>query len=168
MEKPFLKVKKLNEDAIIPSKRDEDAGYDLYGQFKEDNVILMPGELILIPTGISIEFPRDWVFYIAERSGAGSKGIARRCGVIDSGYRGEIMVATNNTSNKPIIFFKDEHSVEEKLKEANLEKDKVILYPQSKGIAQGMLLYCPHVEIEEVHDLADSVRGDGAWGSSGK
>ena len=168
MEKPFLKVKKLNENSIIPSKRDEDAGYDLYGQFEENNVILNPGEVKLIPTGISIEFPKDWVFYIAERSSAGSKGIARRCGVIDSGYRGEILVATNNTSNKTVIFSKDPENVDEFLKEKNLEKNNCIIYPQSKGIAQGMLLYCPHVEVEEVHDLSDSLRGDGALGSSGK
>lgn len=170
MDKPYLKVKLLHKEAKLPEKRDEDAGYDLYGIYENEFELMMPGDLKLIPTGISIEIPNDWVFYVAERGSTGSKGISRRCGVVDSGYRGEIFVATNNTSNKPIIFCKDVNSEEldKFLEENSLEKDKVTLYPQSKGIAQGMLLYCPHVEVEEVHDLSDSLRGDGALGSSQK
>jgi len=45
---------------------------------------------------------------------------------------------------------------------------KFIIYPQSKAVAQGFLLYCPHVEVEETEELSDSQRGDGTLGSSGK
>ncbi|MCA9496676.1 MAG: dUTP diphosphatase, partial [Nanoarchaeota archaeon] len=168
--KPFLKIKKLNPKAILPSKRDEDAGYDVYGLFDEDPKFLYPGNIYLVPLGITTEFPKDYVFYIVERSGSGSKGISTRAGVIDSGYRGEIKTPLNNTSNKLIIF---SNKTEEEIKKNYAEKikgyeEKLIIYPQSKAIAQGLLLYSPHVEIEEVYELGESVRGEGGFGSSGK
>ena len=170
LEKVYLKVKKLNKNAILPNKRDEDAGYDLYGVFDEDPKFLFPGEIYLVPLGISTEFPKDYVFYIVERSGSGSKGISTRAGVIDSGYRGEIKTPLNNTTNKLIIF---SNKSEEEIKLNFSDKikgyeNKLIIYPQNKGIAQGLLLYCPHVVIEEVLDLKDSIRGVGGFGSSGK
>lgn len=168
MEQPFFKVKRLSKEARLPEKRDEDAGYDLYAVIEEDCKLLNPGDLFMFPTKISIEIPKNWVFYVAERGSTGSKGISRRCGVIDSGYRGEVFVAINNTSNKPVVFFNDESKVDVFLQENNLEKEKVTLYPLTKGIAQAMLLYCPHVEVEEVHGLSDSLRGDGVLGSSNK
>lgn len=168
MEQPYFKVKRVRDGAKIPSKREEDGGYDLYGVFEKDFQILMPGEITLIPTGLSIEIPKNWVFYVAERGSTGSKGISRRCGVVDSGYRGEVFVATNNTSNKPIVFAKNTDGAELAvfLEENNLVD--VTVYPHSKGIAQALLLYCPHIDVEEVTDLADSERGSGALGSSGK
>jgi len=168
MNELYFKVKRLREHIKLPSKRDEDAGFDLYADIKEDYLILKPGDIHVMPTGISIEIPYNWVFYIAERGSTGSKGISRRCGVIDSGFRGEIFVPINNTSNKIIIFYKDETKIDSILSENNLKKEEITLYPLSKGIAQGMLLYCPHVEVEEVEVLGKSVRGDGALGSSGK
>ncbi len=169
MEKPFFKVKKLKEGAIIPSKRPEDAAYDLYAIFEEDFKILMPGEIFMAPTGLSVEIPSDWVFYIAERGSTGSKGISRRCGVVDSGYRGEIFVPLNNTTNKPVIFaVKEGPALADFLEEQGLQGGEVTIYPQSKAIAQAMIMYAPHVEVEEVEELGESERGDGALGSSGK
>ncbi len=169
MEKPYFRVKKLKEAAILPSKRDEDAGYDLYGVVEENFILLKPGDIRMFSTGISIEIPKDWVFYVAERGSTGSKGIARRCGVVDSGYRGEIFVPLNNTSNKPILFYREDNEfMDEFLKENSLERTEITLYPISKAITQGMLLYCPHVEVEEVDELQDSIRGENALGSSGK
>lgn len=168
MEKPFFRVKLLDERAKLPFKRDEDAGYDIYAVLDEKYKILMPGEIFLFPTKISMEFPQDWVFYIAERSSTGTKGISKRCGIIDSGFRGELFVPINNTSNKPILFFNDKLKVDDFLEDENLSEDEVTLYPLTKAIAQGMLLYCPHVEVEEIHELSDSMRGDGALGSSNK
>lgn len=170
MERPFLKVKKLSERAILPSKRDEDAGYDLYGLFDEDPKFLYPGEIYMVPLGISTEFPKDYVLYVVERSGSGSKGISTRAGVIDSGYRGEIKTPLNNTSDKLIVFT---NLSEEEIRENYKDKiegyeNKLVVYPQSKGIAQAMLLYCPHVEIEEVYELGESIRMEGGFGSSGK
>ena len=169
MQEVYFKVKKVDPRAIIPSKREEDAGYDFYGVFDDEYQVLKHGEITLIPTGISMEFPKDWVLYLAERGSTGSKGIARRAGVVDSGFRGELKVMLNNTSNKTIIFIKDGVHEHEVLDKISLERDQVTFYPQSKAIAQGMLLYAPHVEVEEVEELSsDSQRGDGMIGSSKK
>ena len=169
METPYFKVKKLKEGGKIPSKREEDAGYDIYGLFEEDFQILNPGDVTLIPTGISCEIPKNWVLYVAERGSTGSKGIARRCGVVDSGYRGELFIATNNTSNKIVVFGKDDGiDLANFLESKNILKEDITFYPQSKAVAQVMLLQVPHVEVEEVTELTDSERGEGALGSSGK
>ena len=170
METPYFKVKKLKEGAIVPSKREEDAGYDLYGVFEESFQILQPGEVTLIPTGIACEIPKNWVLYIGERGSTGSKGIAKRAGIVDSGYRGEIFVATNNTSNKTIVFAKhDGPELGTFLQRNNLNTNDVTVYLQTKAIAQALLLYVPHVQVEEVKELdSKSERGDGALGSSGK
>lgn len=169
MEQPYFKVKKVKEGAKVPSKRSEDAGYDLYCVYEEDFKIMRPGESFLAPTGIAVEIPQNWVFYIAERSSSGSKGLAKRAGVIDSGYRGEIFVALNNTSTKPIIFAaKEGPALADFLEEEGLQGDDVTIYPQSKAIAQALILYAPHIEVEEVEELGQSERGDGALGSTGK
>ena len=163
-----LKVKKLDDRAVVPSKRLEDAGYDFYIVYDNDFKLLEIGEIFLAPTKISIEIPKEYVLVIFERGSTGSKGISRRCGIIDSGYRGEIFVALNNTTNKKILFFKDESKIDTYLNENNLKKEEVILYPQSKAIAQGLILPSLHFEVEVVDSLSESLRGDGKIGSSGK
>ena len=123
----------------------------------------------MFKTGIAIEIPQDWVFYISERSSTGTKGISTRCGIIDSGFRGEIFIPINNTGNKPIVFTKrEDDKLDLFLAKNKLSKEEVVLYPTTKAIAQAMLLYCPHIEIEEVDELENSDRGEGALGSTGK
>jgi dUTP pyrophosphatase len=170
MEKPFFKFKKFKDSAVTPSKKSEDAGYDLYGIFEEDFVLLKKAEIKLISIGIGIQIPNDWVFMIKERSSTGSKGIAVRSGIIDSGYRGEVFVPLNNTSNKDVIFTKHKGAALAVLCEKNnINESECTIYPQSKAIAQGLLLYCPHVEVQEVSELDDdSERGYGALGSTNK
>lgn len=170
VKKPFFKVKKFDESAIVPSKRKEDAGYDLYGVFKEDYKVLKTGEIWLCPTGIGCEIPEDFVLLLSERGSTGTKGISKRAGVIDSGFRGEIFVCLNNTSNKDIIFAKHEGAgLAVFCEENNINESEVTIYPQSKAVAQGMLMWCPHVDVEEVSELSDnSERGTGVIGSSNK
>lgn len=170
MEKPFFKVKKFRDNAIVPSKRAEDAGYDVYGCFEKDFQIFKPGEVTLVPSGIGCEIPKDWVLYLGERGSTGSRGISKRAGIIDSGFRGEIFVALNNTSNKTVVFAKHQGAdLAVFLEENNLSHEEITVYPQSKAIVQGMLFWCPHVEVEVVSDLADnSERGAGVIGSSKK
>jgi len=170
MDKPFFKIKKFSENAVIPSKRMEDAGYDFYGSFKEDFEIFDSAHINLIPTGIGCEIPNEWVLLLCERGSTGVRGISKRAGVIDSGFRGEIFVALNNTSDKPIIFSRfEDWRLDEFLAKHKLWKEDVTVYPQNKAIAQGLLLYCPHVDVEVVDELsANSERGVGTIGSSGK
>ena len=84
-----VKFAKVHPNAIIPSKRDEDMGFDIYACFDEDYIVIEPHETKLIPTGIASACDSNYGFLVFERGSTGSKGIARRCGVIDSGYRNE-------------------------------------------------------------------------------
>ena len=171
MEIPYLKVKIVRDGALMPSKREEDACYDLYGVFEEEAVFLYPGDIRLTALGIATEFPKNWFFRIFERSSAGSKGISARSGIIDSGYRGEYFTPLNNVSNRLIVI---SNLPEDKVREKYFEKIKgyeenLLVYPQNKAIAQGTLLYSPHIEIEQVDELdMATIRGAGALGSSGK
>jgi dUTP pyrophosphatase len=156
---------KLKSGAVIPSKEDEDAGYDIYPCFEESFIEIKPGEIRLIPTGIASAFSADYVLQINERSSSGSKGLAIRAGIIDSGYRGEIFIAVNNTISKPIIIAKEDFI-------NNLDSQLNLIWPYEKAIAQGLLLPVPKTNVIELslEDLQkiDSKRGDSALGASGK
>ena len=97
-KKVDVKFAKVHPNAIIPSKRDEDMGFDIYACFDEDYIAIKPHETKLIPTGIASACNFDYGFLVFERGSTGSKGIARRCGVIDSGYRNEWFIGLTNTT----------------------------------------------------------------------
>ena len=95
-----MKIKKLHPDAILPTQGSAAAaGYDLYSV---DTFCIEPGDTQLVHTGLAIEMPEDFWGGIYARSGlAAKKGLrpANCVGVIDSDYRGEIMVALHNDSS---------------------------------------------------------------------
>ena len=157
---------KVNPNAIIPSKRLEDAGYDLYACFDEDYMVIEPHETKLIPSGIATAFSPKYVAILKERGSNGSKGIAQRCGVIDSGYRNEWFVPLTNTTTKTVVISK---LPKEQLP---LMLQEGIVYPYTKGIAQFIMVEVPELHTYEVdfETLKDfkSERGMGALGSSGK
>lgn len=178
-----IKFAKVRPDAIIPSKRREDMGYDIYACFDEDYIIINPHETKLIPTGIASACDPGYGFLLFERGSTGSKGIARRCGVIDSGYRNEWFVGLTNTTNSKLFISKlNSKELTEKLvidKEnpidwhiAENEVLNSIVYPYSKAIVQAII--APVLETNEqeltYEDLKaiPSERGLGALGSSGK
>lgn len=142
-----IKIKKLNENATIPTYGSEfSAGADLYSCECED-VIISSGETRLIHTGIALEIPQGYVGLIYARSGLATKrGLApaNKVGVIDSDYRGEIMVALYNQSN-----------IEQTV--ANGER-----------IAQ--IVFTPYVvaNFEVCEELDSTVRGEGGFGSTGR
>ena len=158
----FAKVK---PDAIIPSKRDEDAAMDLYACFDEDYLVIPPHTTVLIPTGIASAFSSKWVALLRERGSNGSKGLAQRAGVIDSGYRGEWFVPLTNTNRVPVVIVK-------KGVELPLMYNDAIIYPYEKGIAQLLMIEVPKLHTKEItyEELKQftSERGTGALGSSGK
>jgi len=164
----YLKVQRLKKEAKLLSKREEDAGYDLYGIYDQDYKLLNPWEIFMIPTWIAIQIPKDKVFYICERSSTWTKWLARRAWVVDSWYRWEIFVPINNTSNKPIIFYKKEEGLENFLSENKLLKDNITLYSQKKAIAQAMILDVYNLEVEEVDELSNSERAEWALWSTKK
>ena len=159
---------KVKENAIITTKREEDAGYDLYPCFEEEYLEILPLHTKLVPLGVASAFDSDYVMLLKERGSTGTKGMAQRAGVIDSGYRGEYMAPVTNVNDKPLCIVKKE--VLETWDED--QKEKYILYPYEKAVCQGVLLKMPQLESEtlsydELKKIA-SLRNDGRLGSSGK
>ena len=97
-----VRIKKLTENAVIPTYGSEfSAGADLYACL-EEAVTIQPGETYLVKTGLAMEIPEGFAGLIYARSGlASKKGLApaNKVGVVDADYRGEIMVALHNHSN---------------------------------------------------------------------
>jgi dUTP pyrophosphatase len=93
----FAKVK---PDAIIPSKREEDAGMDVYACFQEDYIIIPAHHTKMIPTGIASALNPKYYIQIEERGSTGSKGIKKSAGIIDSGFRSEWFIIISNVTNE--------------------------------------------------------------------
>ena len=142
-----VKIKKLNENAIIPTYGTEySAGADLYALL-DSAVEIAPHETTFIHTGISVEIPEGYCGLIFARSSMGAKrGLApaNKVGVIDADYRGEIMVALHNHSEKT----------------ATVEP--------GERVAQLAIVPFLKAEFEESDDLTDTTRGSGGFGSTGK
>lgn len=181
-----IKFAKVHPDAKIPSKRNEDMGFDIYACFDEDYIIINPHETKLIPTGIASACDPGFGFLLFERGSTGSKGIARRCGVIDSGYRGEWFVGLTNTTDKTLYISKinKEDIVKKQIDflasdldplMCKLVEDAVlnaIIYPYSKAIVQAIVTPVLKTKEQELtyEDLKaiPSEREFGSLGSSGK
>ena len=188
-----IKFAKVKENAIIPTKTDENMGYDIYACFDEDYIEIRPQETKLIPTGIASCCSDDYGFIIKERGSTGSQGIAVRCGVIDSGFRGEWFIALTNTTKQTIRITKKVDKVQQGVAYSGKEEkyylgtnknvdfvqndpfvygETLKLYPYNKAIAQAILVPVPKVEVEEVtYNELKSIKSDrmnGQLGSSGK
>lgn len=141
-----VNIKKLNENAKIPTYATEfAAGSDLYACI-DDKLEINPHETKLVPTGFSIEIPEGYAGLIYARSGlALKKGLApaNKVGVIDSDYRGEVMVALHNHTNE--------------IKEIE----------PFERIAQLVITPFLRVEFDETNELTKTVRGEGGFGSTG-
>ena len=141
-----VNIKKLSPNACIPTYGTEfSAGADLYSGMSEA-VTVMPGTTEFIKTGIAMEIPAGLVGLIYARSGmACKKGLApaNKVGVIDSDYRGELMVALHNHSQSPVTI--------------------------EPGDRIAQLVLTPYITAEfvEAEELSDTVRGDGGFGSTG-
>lgn len=188
-----VKFAKVNPKAIIPSKRDEDAGMDIYACFEDDYIVIAPHETKLIPTGIASACDTGYCFVLKERGSTGIKGMGQRCGIIDSGYRDSWFVPLTNHNDEYLVILKknesetvDEYESKKLNIVAEIYKDAVAndeeflkyiknlttFYPYEKAICQALLVPVPEVDIEEYtyDELTgiNSVRGMGALGSSGK
>jgi len=146
-----VKIKKLKEEAVIPQYAKEgDAGLDLIATSKEfDNI----GNIVY-GTGLSIEIPIGYVGLLFPRSSISkyTLSLTNSVGVIDSGYRGEIMCKL-----KPTAHF-------------TTDTDSTISYdPYQIGdkVCQLIIIPYPSIEFEEVTELSDSARGAGGYGSTG-
>lgn len=155
---------KMYNDVKIPTKRDEDAGFDIYARFEEDYICIPPHETKLIPTGLISACDKGYYFQLFERGSTGTKGIAQRCGVIDSGYRDEWFIPITNTTNNYLYIIKKGVSL-------NTSTDSII-YPYEKAICQAVILPVPKTEVQEltIEEIKNikSLRGEGKLGSSNK
>lgn len=142
-----LKIKKISENAVTPTRGSKDAaGFDLY--CSESSIVeILPGSTVKIHTGIQMEIPDGYVGLLFARSGiAIKKGLrpANAVGVIDSDYRGEIIVALHNDSNTAQY-----------------------VNPGDR-VAQLVIVkyFAPSLK-EVIEDLSETERGEGGFGSSG-
>lgn len=142
-----IKLKRITDTARIPKHGSQDAaGYDLYADWPKP-LEIMPHATVKIGTGIALEIPKGYFGAVYARSGLATYQKLRpsNCvGVIDSDYRGEIMVALHNDSNKM----------------ARIE-------PYER-IAQLVIQRFEPLEFEEVDKLEETGRGTGGFGSTGK
>lgn len=147
MNSTKVNIKKLKENAIIPTYGSEyAAGADLYACL-EESVTIKAGETYLVKTGIAMEIPEGFAGLIYARSGlATKKGLApaNKVGVIDADYRGEIMVPLHN------------HSRQEAVVEPGERMAQIVITP---------FLAAQFIETEE---LEETVRGEQGFGSTGR
>jgi dUTP pyrophosphatase len=142
-----VNIKKLNPNAVIPTYGTESsAGADLYACLDKEATI-EPGETVMIPTGLSMEIPVGYAGLVCARSGlASKKGLApaNKVGVIDSDYRGEVIVALLNHGRAPVTV--------------------------SPGERVAQLLITPVLKctFTEADGLSGTERGSGGFGSTGR
>ena len=166
---------KMREGATIPTKKDEDAGYDMHACFDEDFFVIEPHATALIPSGIAMAYSKKYYAQLEERSSMAKLGIKRSGGVIDSGYRGEYIVTTYNTNNKPFIITKiSEEELPNKfiVNGKKYKKKDVILYPYTKAVCQVIMQEVPALTSKELSyeelKAIPSARGTGGFGHSKK
>jgi dUTP pyrophosphatase len=139
-----LPVKRLRPDAVVPARAySGDAGLDLSSC---ERVELAPGERALVPTGLAIAIPDGYAGFVQPRSGLAAKhgiSIVNTPGLVDSGYRGELLVNLVNTDPR------DGFVVEAGMR-----------------IAQLVILPIPELDLVEVDELPESERGVRGFGSS--
>jgi deoxyuridine 5''-triphosphate nucleotidohydrolase (dut) len=140
-----LKIKRLSTDAIIPRYATAGAAcFDLHS-ISADTV--EPGMACEFRTGLAVEIPDGHVMLVYSRSGNGFKygvRLANCTGIIDSDYRGEIVVKLRNDGTDPLAV------------------------NRGARIAQAMVLPAPKVQIVEVDELTSTERGAGGFGSTGQ
>lgn len=149
-----MKVKRLTEGARIPQYQTSGAAcFDLHADFTKecdlvqtDGLYVMPGDSCHLHTGLAFEVPEGHVMLVYSRSGQGFKHgvrLANSTGVIDSDYRGELLVSLHNDGGADF------------------------LVRDGDRIAQAMLVPLPHVELEEAQELSATERGENGGGSTG-
>ena len=147
MPKIDVNIKKLNENAIIPTYSTEySAGFDLYSVSDEERTI-NPHETVFIKTGLAMEIPIGYGGFIFARSGLSTKkGLApaNKVGIIDADYRGEIMVALYNQTDESKTI--DAH----------------------ERIAQMVIMPFITANFIETNELSETKRGNNGFGSTGK
>jgi dUTP pyrophosphatase len=139
-----LPIRRLRPDAVVPARAySGDAGLDLSSC---ERVELAPGERALVPTGLAVAIPEGYAGFVQPRSGLAAKhgiSIVNTPGLVDSGYRGELLVNLVNT-----------------------DRSEPFVVEEGMRIAQLVILPIPELELVEVDELPESERGVRGFGSS--
>ena len=140
-----LPFKRLDPDAVLPARAHPgDAGLDLCSAV---DVGVAPGERALVPTGVAIAIPDGHAGLVLPRSGLASKHgltMANAPGLIDAGYRGEVICAV-----------------------VNIDRDTRVRISKGDRIAQLVVVAVPELAAEWVEELPPTTRGEGGFGSTG-
>ncbi len=140
-------VKRLDTKVKLPKyKTSGSSGMDLMA-FIKSPIRIKPGTSALIPTGISIAFPKEFEVQIRPRSGLAARqsiSVLNTPGTIDSDYRGELKVIIFNHGESEFVVNCDDRIAQ------------IVLTPVFK------------IEFEEINELPETIRGSGGFGSTGK
>jgi dUTP pyrophosphatase len=138
-----LKVKKLDKSIELPKhQREGDAAIDIRAG---ENCVIKAGERKIVKSGLAFELPKGYAGLIWDRGGMAAKhGIHTMAGVLDSNYRGELVIVLKNLSDEDFEIKKGDR------------------------IAQMLIQKIEEIEIEEVDELGSTDRGEGRFLSSGK
>jgi dUTP pyrophosphatase len=141
-----LPVRRLRPDAVVPGRAyDGDAGLDLTAC---ERVVLEPGERAIVHTGLAVAIPEGYAGFVQPRSGLAARNgltIVNTPGLVDSGYRGEVLVVLLNT-----------------------DREQAFTVEPGMRIAQLVVMPIPALEPVEVDELPESERGARGHGSSGR
>ena len=146
---PQIGVKRCRKDAIMPSWTEVNAGIDLrvLTQNGEDKVEILPNETYIFNTGIKMNIPEGYYIEIVPRSSAGIKKHLRlmnTCGILDSSWKGETLVAIHNFGKEPVIVENNER------------------------LCQMIVHKVHYLKMVEVSDVGTSKRGEQGIGSTGR
>ena len=167
MKMEIVKVKKVHEDAIIPTKAyASDAGFDLHAL---EDVFIAPGETVKIRTGLSFDLPSGYEMQIRPRSGISSNTKLRVVlGTVDSEYRGEVSVSVDNISHEGHEYDFRIKTLDGKGVEVERARDfNSYLIRKGDRIAQAVIQQIPHITLVEVIKLSNGARGGNGFGSTG-
>ena len=168
MTDAVLRVRLLEPDAKAPTVAHpgSDLGFDLYAL---EDVVLEPGVMMRLRTGIAVEGPDGYGFVLGDRSSMAARGVTYAGGRIDAGYRGEILVCLVNT-NQPVYTLTEDRDAAGVLRGVTLEKSDVTVHlcKGDKIVQMTPLRACTQWPVTVVESLAESRRGERGFGSSGR
>lgn len=164
-----IRVKKLHPDAVIPTKAHaDDAGFDLVAV---EDVIIEPGETVLVRTGLAFELPKGFEMQVRPRSGISLKTKLRVVlGTVDSGFRGEVGVIVDNIAKDPCgnksqyLTYIDGFDYRT---DGEMYPNNTYLIRKGDRIAQAVIKTVEQAHFIEVDELDETERGEGGFGSSG-
>lgn len=144
---PFKKIPYKIDNFLVDTPRYATEGAACFDLQAAASIRILAGETTLIPTGLAFQIPEGYKLDIYSRSGLSIKhdlALANGTGIIDSDYRGEVMVALYNRADRPRFIERGDR------------------------IAQAMLVPVPKVHLIQVDELESTERGDGGFGSTGR